>query len=707
MLSDVFGYPAFRPMQQEVIQSVLDGRDTLVIMPTGGGKSLCFQVPALVMDGVCVVVSPLIALMKDQVEALRANGVGAAFLNSSLSGSEQLAVEQQVLSGEIKLLYVSPEKLVTESFTRLLGSVSPSLFAVDEAHCISEWGHDFRPEYTQLQVLKQQFPGVPVAAFTATADKLTRKDISGQLGMHQPAEFVASFDRPNLSLRVAGGQKRLQAILRFLRDRQQQSGIVYCLSRKSTETLAEKLRQNGYNAAAYHAGLSADVRSRTQEDFINDRVPIICATIAFGMGIDKPNVRFVIHYNLPKNIEGYYQEIGRGGRDGLPADTLLFYSYADVIQLTNMFEESANAAVQRAKLERMQQYAEALICRRKILLHYFGEHRAKNCGNCDVCKNPPEYFDGTRHVQMALSAVKRTNQQVPMGTLIKILIGSSQAEVIEPGWHTIKTYGVGKSTPFHIWQQYVQQMLHFGLLEVAYDDANRLRITQAGEDVLFGRTQAQLVVPQLDKGRGGARKAEPKKVSAREQLETDLFERLRTLRKEIAAKQGVPPYIVFGDVSLREMAAEQPQTEGEMLGISGVGNHKLEKYGAQFLACIRTFVAEQASKGKRVKGGSQLQTLELLSQGFTVEQIATERQLNPNTILSHVGDLYENGHEIDMLQFVPQAEIDAVATALTKLGGDVSLSGIHDALNGEVDYARIRLALAYLSRNAPASGKLF
>ena len=468
-LKKYFGYDTFRPMQAEIIQSVYDKKDALILMPTGGGKSICFQIPAITMEGMGVVVSPLISLMKDQVESLRANGIKAAFLNSSLGISEQRAVEDAIFNQQIDLIYVSPEKIVSPNFLSLLKRVEIALFAIDEAHCISAWGHDFRPEYTRLKFIKKQFPDTPVIALTATADKATRKDIARQLDLENPAIYVASFDRPNLSLAVRPGQKRFEQIIEFIKKRPNQPGIIYCLSRKSTENIARKLQGKGLKANFYHAGMPDFQRSEVQEDFINDAIDIVCATIAFGMGIDKSNVRWVIHYNLPKNIESFYQEIGRSGRDGTAASTLLFYSYADVMNLREILtnNDSTQRDLKLAKLERMQQYAESLSCRRKILLNYFSEPFNKNCGNCDICKNPPQYFDGTVIAQKALSAVFRLKEKVGSSMLIDVLRGSSRKDLLERGYQHIKTYAVGRE-------------VRSKRLAVFYDAINKLRLFGSG-----------------------------------------------------------------------------------------------------------------------------------------------------------------------------------------------------------------------------------
>jgi ATP-dependent DNA helicase RecQ len=591
VLKKYFGYESFRPMQEEIINHVLDRKDVLVLMPTGGGKSICFQVPALVSPGTCVVISPLIALMKDQVEGLKANGVSAAFLNSSLTLQEERKVMNDCVEGNLKLVYLSPEKAIqlSDSFLR---SFPISAFAIDEAHCISQWGHDFRPEYTRLKTLRIQFPETPFIALTATADKTTRKDIMSQLHLNEPLVFVSSFDRPNLSLKVNSGLKekdKLQEIEDFITQRKNESGIIYCLSRNGTENLAAKLRERGLPAAFYHAGMSSDERSKAQEAFINDETPIICATVAFGMGIDKSNVRWVIHYNLPRNMEGYYQEIGRAGRDGLPGDTLLYYNLKDLILLTKFAKESGQPELSMEKLRRIQQYAEARVCRRKILLNYFGENGTHNCGNCDVCKNPPITFDGTIPAQKALSALARLGEKVGTTMLINVLRGSQNGELLELGYDKIKTYGAGKDLSFDSWTHHMLQFLQLGLIEMAYDENFALRITEYGKLVLHGKASVQLVhmqVPEKIKLKG-SRALEQDKTNTDE-----LFELLRKLRKQIAESANLPPYVVFHDKSLREMTVQLPRNMKQMLKIPGVSESKFEKYGMEFITAIKEYAGE-------------------------------------------------------------------------------------------------------------------
>lgn len=598
LLKKFFGYSEFRPLQAEIIQHILQKKDALVLMPTGGGKSICYQLPAIYLPGITLVISPLIALMKDQVEGLIANGIPAASLNSMMSDSEQQQVKQLCIQGKIKLLYISPERVKAEA-DWFLPRLDISLIAIDEAHCVSHWGHDFRPEYTQLAILKERFPNVPVIALTATADKVTRTDIIEQLRLNNPQVFISSFDRPNLSLTVRRGlnkKEKIKSIVHFIRQHRDQCGIIYCMKRSDTEMLVEELSLFQIKATAYHAGLSPQKREQAQNDFIHDRVDVVCATVAFGMGIDKSNIRWVIHFNMPGSIENYYQEIGRAGRDGAKSDTLLFYSMSDLIVLRQFAEESGQVEVNLEKLNRMQRYCETDVCRRRILLSYFGEEVEKDCGNCDVCKNPPLRFDGSILVQKALSAVVRTNQQIGVEILIHILRGAARTELTEKGFHHIKTYGAGRDLSYMEWKEYIYQMIQLGFLEIDYAHANRLKVTALGTKVLYGKATAQLAKyippePEKKKAKTGSEKkgfkAQPIRPIESESVDEILWDALKQLRKQLADRESRPAYHIFTDDSLEDMVAQKPITLGDFNLIRGVGQIKLEKYGRVFVSLIR------------------------------------------------------------------------------------------------------------------------
>ncbi len=593
ILKAYYGYDSFRPQQEDIIRHVCAGGDTLVLMPTGGGKSVCFQVPALAMEGTAVVISPLISLMKDQVDALKSNGVRAEALNSGNTEAQNADVRRRCLSGEVTLLYISPERFLAEE-EWLRRGVRLSLIAIDEAHCISQWGHDFRPEYTQLDNLHEHFPGVPVMALTATADKVTRQDILEHLHLQSPRVFVSSFDRPNLSLDVRRGysaKDKLRAMMQVISRHRGESGIIYCLSRKTTEKVAQELRMKGIPVGAYHAGLSAEERNRIQEDFLYDRIPLVCATVAFGMGIDKSDVRYVIHYNLPKSIENFYQEIGRGGRDGLPTETVLFYNLQDLMTLRNFAEESGQQKINHEKLNRMQEYAEAQVCRRRILLNYFGEPSECACGNCDVCHQPPVRFDGTVLVQKALSAIKRTGEQVGLLMTIHILRGSMNAELVAHGYHTLRTFAVGRDVPFYDWQDYLLQMLQMGFLEVDYKNGKHLRVTALGEEVLYGRRRVELAVVQKKEFRVKESKAKVKAVAGlpleKQTEDLELLGKLKQLRRDLAEENKWPAYIVMSDKTLHALATEKPVTLEQFGEVFGIGERKKQDFGARFVALIR------------------------------------------------------------------------------------------------------------------------
>ncbi|WP_339845591.1 DNA helicase RecQ [uncultured Dokdonia sp.] len=682
LLKTHFGYDNFRPNQQEIIESVCRGDDALVIMPTGGGKSMCFQLPALALDGVALVISPLIALMKDQVDALRANGIKAAYYNSTQPLEETQQVLADLQSGAIDLIYVAPESL--QMLDGALNAATISLIAIDEAHCISSWGHDFRPAYTQLGYLKRRFPKAPLIALTATADRSTQDDIADQLGISNAKKYVSSFDRPNLYLDVRPGQKRNDQILDFLEEHPGESGIIYCLSRKSTESLAAKLQANGYKAAAYHAGMHAEQRSKVQEDFINDTTPIICATIAFGMGIDKSNVRWVIHYNMPKNLEGYYQEIGRAGRDGLPAHTLLFYSYADTLQLRQFIDGAKNADYQMAKLDRMQQYAEALSCRRKVLINYFGEFLSEDCGNCDICNSPPAYFDGTVLAQKVLSGVARMQQKEAMGTVIDVLRGSQNAQVYDKGYQEIKTYGAAKDVPWRDLQQYIVQLINQGLLEIRFRESGRLLLTPLAKEVLYDGKNIQLAKLTKVKTEPVTKERKPKKPKG------TLFEKLRELRSELARDANMAAYIVFSDASLKDMEDQEPVTQKQFLDIQGVGQAKMEKYGADFIKVIKEHVQKP-----KPKSGSKtyLETKKLIQHGLSLEEIAETRKLTIGSVYNHLMKLHDEGMEVDFYQFIQPVEVKQVHDAILKVEDADKLKSFYEYFKEEMPYWKIRLAL--------------
>jgi ATP-dependent DNA helicase RecQ len=703
-LKRFFGYDTFRPPQGDIVEAVLQKKDCLVLMPTGGGKSICYQLPALMLDGVAVVISPLIALMKDQVQALLANKLPAAYMNSQLSSSDQSKVEQAVLDGHIKILYVSPEKLVTQGFNTLMRRVNVSLIAIDEAHCISSWGHDFRPEYTQLAFLKQSYPQVPVIALTATADKITRRDILSQLRLPNPEVFISSFDRPNISIQVESGQKRIEKIFDFLRTRKDQSGIIYCLARKTCEDVASKLIAKGYKADFYHADMTPARRDKVQDDFIFDRTQIIVATVAFGMGIDKSNVRFVLHYNMPKSMEAYYQEIGRAGRDGAASSALMFYSFADVMSFRDMINNSdgdpATKSLKIQKAERVFEFAETPLCRRRTIISYFGETYEKNCGNCDVCLNPPKFHDGTIAAQKALSAVLRTNEQVGINMLIDVLRGSRRTDLLRAGWQNIKTYGAGQDIRYEDWQFFIAQLIHLGYLEIAYDAGNVLKVSELGRGVLFDGKKVTLVMPIAKVEKAEVQKAKTAatpttKGMDKEDLRRSMHEKLLAMRRQLSQNTGLPPYLIFSDQELDLIAQHMPFTPKRMLEVPGITKAKVESYGIDVIGLISQFVMEQeALKPITLTGKTYLLTYSMFEQGLSIEEIAHQRGLSPITIGSHLSDMYAEGVELDIEAWISVEAIDQIQGALHMFQKPYVLKAIEEHFEGRYTVQEIRWAIA-------------
>jgi len=703
-LKKYFGYDSFRPLQEEIIDHIISKKDALVLMPTGGGKSICFQIPAVIGQGLTIVISPLIALMKDQVEALRANGIKASFLNSSISNEEQDAVFWAAKLGELKLLYIAPEKLFSGNMLENFKNLNIGLFAIDESHCISSWGHDFRPEYRQLSILKNEFPEIPIVALTATADKVTRRDICKQLQISEENTFISSFDRPNISLEVKPGRKRLQQVQEFLNKTPNQAGIIYCLSRKTTETVAESLQQLGFSAECYHAGLSSEKRNKNQERFINDDIQIIVATVAFGMGIDKSNVRWIIHYNMPSNVESFYQEIGRAGRDGSNAQTILFYSFADVISRRSMIQDSELPFEQKelmeAKLQRMLQYAEANICRRRILISYFNEDIGKDCGNCDVCKNPRIRFDATILAQKALSGIARTNGKVAMTLLVDILRGSRNQNILKNGYELLPTFGVGKDLRQEVWLDYLLQMLNYGAMDIAYDEGHTFKLNAVSRQILKGERKVEIseyISP-------AERKAiEEEKVpvtkSKKSLVRNELFEKLRILRKQLADALGLPAYIVFSDASLSDMAEKCPINKSMFLAISGVGQEKYNRFGEAFIKEIKAHISTNKGAGvKLVKGLTHALSYEMFLEGKSVEEIAFARNLSAASIIGHLVKMRDEGKNIDLKKLIDTWTFNEILSGMKALGMKKTdpLKPLFDHLGEHIGYDKIRLAMAII-----------
>jgi ATP-dependent DNA helicase RecQ len=710
ILKHQFGYDSFRMNQEQAIETVLQKKDCIVLMPTGGGKSLCYQIPALMTDGLTVVISPLIALMKDQVDALKNSGAEAAFLNSSQTSREQTEVFRAIRTGRLKLLYVAPERLLQsgDQFIDFLKDVNVSLFAIDEAHCISSWGHDFRPEYLQLRKLKSHFPDIPVIALTATADKLVRKDIVERLGLEKAEMFVSSFNRPNIFYKIEPKRNSYARLLEYLESRRDESGIIYCLSRNSVESLAEDLRENGFQALPYHAGLDKDERQKNQELFLKDEVKIIVATIAFGMGIDKSNVRFVVHMDLPKNIESYYQETGRAGRDGLQSEALLFFSWGDINKLKGFAEVEGNQSqteIMLKKLNLMGQFGDLKTCRRRFLLNYFSEDLAEDCGNCDNCNTEFEYFDGTIIAQKALSAVYRTNQRFGLSYLIDFLRGS-QAKTIRDEHKNLKTYGVGADISKNNWFDYFKDLINQGYLAQTEGQYPVIVLTEKSPAVLFEGERVELMKVTIKEDK----KARSASSEIPQEYFQDLFGDLKNVRTAFARSENVPPYIIFSDATLVEMAAYLPQNESEMRRISGVGDLKWQKYGADFLNEVRNYCKrnnlasridlktpkrERKARPKRDASGIDTynMTLDMFQSGLSIEEIAEARAMSKTTIETHLIRFIQSG-QISLEDIVPDSKIEPIKNAITRLNTGFAVAPVKEFLGENYSYGEIRAVMA-------------
>ncbi len=713
ILKHYFGYSAFRFHQQQAVEYIMKGKDTFVLMPTGGGKSLCYQVPALALDGTAIIISPLIALMKDQVDSLVANGIPAAFLNSSLASEEQGNILRRLRSGQLKLLYVSPEKMGADqnAFARQLQQIPISLFAIDEAHCVSHWGHDFRPDYLLLNRLKDLFPAVPIMALTASADKITQKDIVRQLKLNDPAILVASFNRPNIRYYVHPKKETFLHILQYINDHPDESGIIYCLSRKSAETWSGQLRERGIEAGYYHAGMEAVQRARIQEDFIKDRMRIIVATIAFGMGIDKSNVRFVIHADLPKSIESYYQETGRAGRDGLPSTALLFYSPADVLKLRNFAIVEQNAeqsALMLKKLQQMADFAESQSCRRKYLMNYFGEQHDGNCDSCDYCLSSFEVTDVTVDAQKLLSAVKRLKEKFGKGLVIDFLRGSKSIKITED-MKQLPTYGIGADQSREFWASLIQHLVRQEFLTESGPSYPLLQLSPASNSVLF---DGKKVTMQTLHQKALAVTSDPVSENVYDDMHKGLFDELRQLRRRLADNEGVPPYVVFSDNTLVEMATYFPQTVDELEQISGWGSFKMTKYAEAFLELMwqycpanglhskmhrvqrkKTIKKKAVTSKPKTTSDTAHKSFYLFREGNDVREIAQLRNLSPVTIEQHLAGFVATG-ELDISSLMDMHKVPTIEQAID-LKGQGSLRMIKEALPESYNYFEIRLVIAY------------
>jgi len=690
VLSEYFGYDSFLSNQQEVIESVLDGKDSLVLMPTGSGKSICFQIPAIIQSGVGIVVSPLISLMRDQVTDLSEKEIEAAYLNSSITTQEQEQIKKQVQQNEIDILYTSPERLNSNKFYRFLHSLENiNLFAVDEAHCVSTWGHDFRPEYTNIKNIVNNFQA-PVLALTATADKATRRDIIKQLGLDFTSTkiFTSSFDRPNINLQVLPSEKKLIKIKKYIRTRQEDSGIVYCLSRKSTEKVAKKLRGWGIDAKHYHAGMDSQLRDERQKKFIYDETKVICATIAFGMGIDKPNIRYVIHYNLPKNIESYYQQIGRAGRDGADSDAILFYDRQDLGKLKHFAKQSGQSKIQLAKLNHMTKFAESDVCRRKALLSYFGEVYEGECDNCDVCATSEKSSIKTEEVQKALSALVRVSDPVKPETLVDILLGNRKMKLVSSGYTDIETFGAGEDLNFNEWRSYIDQMINIGLIAYSYQDPDKIEITDYGKKVLAEKKEVRLKAVESTKEYISV---EPK--LELEQKQDNLFAKLRKLRSKLAQKREVAPYMIYNDSTLEELAETQPLTKNQLKEISGLGTKKIERYGAQIIKTIADYIKKHKQNFEQKK--IVLASYQVES---NIRKIQQELDLDKQEIYKELTRLYQQGYNLDINNFISKDSLETIEDYISSQGVPDSLSEINELVKQELSEAKINLILTHLEQ---------
>ncbi len=664
VLKKYYGYSSFRPGQEEIIDNTLSGHDSVVLMPTGGGKSLCYQIPALLMPGCAIVVSPLIALMIDQVQALQANGIPAAAIHSNQDEHTNQDLIGHAIQGKMKILYISPERLMAE-INLIASKIKVSFVAIDEAHCISQWGHDFRPVYTNLKVIKELIPHVPVMALTATADRLTRSDIAGALSLNNPFMWIGSFDRPNISLSVIndpGKRQRLRIISSLIDKYHMDSGIVYCLSRKKTEDMHKSLSEMGYRSVCYHAGLSPELRHQAQRAFVNGEAQVVCATIAFGMGIDKSNIRWVVHNNIPGNIESYYQEIGRAGRDGLPAEAILFYNYSDIITRQSFVDASGQREINSEKLDFMQKYAEASVCRRRILLSYFSEERNCDCGNCDNCRHPRHKIDGTIIAQKALSAIIRVNKAEGLGMIIDILRASARAEVIQKGYHQIKTYGAGRDLSAMEWNSYILQMIQLGLIEIAYEDNFHLRPTDYGMKVLRGLERIQLSAFERTPYSFGHKKVKEPTPAVQLTPDEQLMEKLKAMRMDLSRKHNIAPYMIFSDATLQDMVSRRPKNIEEMSRISGVGEVKLAAYGKDFLGVVRKFLGLSRTE----VGTSQKESLILFKAGLSPDDIAKAKHIAVGTVYGHLSQWIDEDKLTDFHRLVTDSEYKTVVDEFAK-----------------------------------------